>query len=186
MEEKYSIVFMPNFTVIEEIKKIKLQLAEKIDWYSSKNALAHITICEFHSTETKIEIIKKQIDRIVSIFSPFEVKLNEYESYPNGVFFIKPSENSKVELKKIMKELTTSLVIKKMYKSSDPHLSIARKLNPEKLTIASNLFKQVALHFLCDSVSLRKFNSNLEQFEIVSTFPFKNENHLQDIQMSLF
>lgn len=186
MEEKYSIVFMPNLTVIEEVKKRKLQLAEKIGWYNSKNAVAHITICEFHSTETKIGILKKQIDRIASSFSPFEVELNEYSSYSNGTFFIKPSENSKVELKKIMKELTTSLAIKKIYKSNEPHLSIARKLNPENLSIASNLFQQIALSFLCDSIALRKFNSNLKQFEIVTTFPFKNENNLHNKQTTLF
>lgn len=186
MEEKYSIVFMPSDAVIEEVKKMKLQLAEKIGWYNSKNALAHITICEFHSTEIEIEIIKKQIDRIASTYSPFEVELDGYNSYPKGAFYIKPTENSKVELRKIMKSLTASLTIKKMYKSSEPHLSIARKLDNEKITIAYSLFQKIALHFLCDRIVLRKFNSKLKQFEIINTFLFEDQTYLQNIQGSLF
>lgn len=184
MEEKYSIVFMPDNATIEEVKKMKLQLAEKIGWYNSKNALAHITICEFHSSD--IEIIKKQIYRIASTCSPFEVELDGYDSYPNGAFFIKPSEHSKVALKNIMKKITTSLILKQIYKSNEPHLSIARKLDHEKLSIAYNLFLKTTLHFQCDKVYLRKFNSNLKQFEIIDSFHFEGIVNTLNIQGSLF
>mgnify|MGYP003679080430 CR=1 FL=1 len=169
MENKYSLAFIPDDIVIDEVKKIKLQLADEIGWFNSKNSLAHITICEFTSTE--IEIIKIQISRITASFSPFDVELVDYDSYPNGAFFIKPSEKSKEDLKKIMKILTTSLTIKKMYKSSEPHLSIARKLE---------------VNFWCESVFLRKFNPDLKQFEIVDSFQFKGEKSTEIIQGTLF
>lgn len=60
MEDKYSIAFIPDSKTSEEVKKLKLQLADEIGWYNSKNSLAHITICEFTSTDKEIEIIKKR------------------------------------------------------------------------------------------------------------------------------
>ena len=184
MENKYSIAFIPDDIVIDEVKKIKLQLADKIGWFNSKNSLAHITICEFTSNE--IEIIKKQISRITTTFSPFDVELVDFDSYPNGALFIKASEKSKEDLKKIMKNLTASLTIKKMYKSSEPHLSIARKLDDTKLKTASDLFQKIELFFFCDRVFLRKFNPELKQFDVIDSFLFKGEKSTQIVQGSLF
>ncbi len=186
MENKYSLAFIPDSNTIEEIKKMKLQLGDKIGWYNSKNSLAHITICEFSTTENNIEIIKKQINRKTSTYSPIEIELNGFDSYPNGAFFIKPSEDSKSELKNMMKSLTNSLTIKDMSKSSNPHLSIARKLDDQKLNTANNLFQNINLSFLCHSVFLRKFNPSIKQFEIIDSFEFKNENSSEEIQGSLF
>lgn len=184
MENKYSIVFIPNTTIINEVKKMKIQLSDKIGWFNSKNSTAHITICEFSSSE--IDVIKNQISRITANFSPFEVKLVDYDSYPNGAFFIKLSENSKDDLKKIMKNLTATLIIKNMYKSNDPHLSIARKLDAERLKIASILFQKTELTFLCDRVYLSKFNPEIKQFEIIDSFLFKSEKSNDNIQFNLF
>jgi hypothetical protein len=47
MEKQYAIAFHPYEEIIEKVKEIKMDLATKIGWYNSKNALAHITICEF-------------------------------------------------------------------------------------------------------------------------------------------
>lgn len=47
METTYSLAFMPNAAIIEKVKLMKLDLANKIGWFHSKNALAHITITEF-------------------------------------------------------------------------------------------------------------------------------------------
>lgn len=186
MEDKYSIAFIPDSKTSEEVKKLKLQLADEIGWYNSKNSLAHITICEFISTDKEIEIIKKKIARITKTFTPFQVLLNGFDSYPNGAFYISPSENSKKGLKKIMKSLTSSLIEKKMYKSNEPHLSIARKLSLEKLAIAHKLFQETELSFQCDKIFLRKFNPNIKQFEIINSFDFNSEPCSEGIQGTLF
>lgn len=186
MENKYSIAFIPDSNTIEEIKKMKIQLADEIGWYNSKNSVAHITICEFTTTENNVEIVKKQLDRKTSTYSPIEIELNGFNSYPNGAFFIKPSDNSKIALKKIMKNLNNSLTLKDIYKSSDPHLSIARKLDNQKLNTANSLYQNINLSFLCHSVFLRKFNPSIKQFEIIDSFEFKNENSFEETQGSLF
>jgi hypothetical protein len=59
-----------------------------------------------------------------------------------------------------------------MQKSSDPHISIARRLTPENLGKAKHLFTTINASFLCDSIVLRKFDPTLKQFFITDTFPF--------------
>lgn len=54
---KYSIVVHPS-ELLDEIKRIKLGLKSLIGWYSSVNALAHFTICEFLADETQLEKVK--------------------------------------------------------------------------------------------------------------------------------
>jgi 2'-5' RNA ligase len=186
METKYSIAFIPNDEIIHQVKTIKMELAEKIGWFHSKNALAHITICEFTVDSSSIARIKNIITRIVSTFSSIEVRLNTFRNYPNGVFFIAPDEHSKNCLKNIMKTVSSSLKIKNIYKSSDPHLSIARKLNAEQLEIAINLFQKTDIYFTCGAIFLRQFNPELKQFVIVDTFLFKSKTTQVGVQASLF
>lgn len=186
METKYSIAFIPNSEITNQVKTMKMELAEKIGWFASKNALAHITICEFTLDSSAIENVKKKISRIANTLTPINVHLTIFGNYPNGAFFIAPEENSKNSLKILMKTFTSTLKIKNSYKSNDPHLSIARKLNTEQLEIAASLFHKIDASFTCDAVFLRQFNPELKQFEIVDSFLFKSETAAEGIQGSLF
>lgn len=58
MERKYSVAIQPSETIIQLVKAMKEKLFKKIDWFYSKNYIAHITICEFEATNAAIEIIK--------------------------------------------------------------------------------------------------------------------------------
>lgn len=165
---------------------MKEELAEAIGWFNSKNSIAHITINEFEADETVIERVKKQLFQITDTLEPVVVNLNTFDSYPNnGAFFIAPEINSKKSLKGIMKSINDRLVIKAMFKSNEPHLSIARRLTPEKTAIANSIFTSIDVSFLCDSVVLRKFNPEKKQFEVMDTFVFNN-NPTIAIQGSLF
>jgi hypothetical protein len=186
MEVKYSVAFIPNNEITNQVKTMKVELAEKIGWFHSKNALAHITICEFSKDSSLIESVKNKITRVASTLSPIEVNLTTFGSYSNGAFFIAPDEYSKNSLKNLMKVISSALKIKNLYKSNDPHLSIARKLNEEQLQIAVNLFPQINASFLCDAIFLRQFNPELKQFEIIDSFLFKGETSQEEIQGSLF
>ena len=73
-----------------------------------------------------------------------------------------------------------------MKKSDNPHLSIARRLSPENLLKASELFTTIDLNFTCDSVILRLFDDDKKQFFVIDTFPFNDNPQDQFIQGSLF
>ena len=51
-----------------------------------------------------------------------------------------------------------------------PHLSIARKLSPENLNKATQLFTSFDEIFLCDGIVLRMLDMELKQFRVVDNF----------------
>ncbi|PZX94698.1 2'-5' RNA ligase family protein [Flavobacterium aquariorum] len=186
MEKLYSLVIHPPESVLTLVKSMKEQLASEVGWFNSKNSVGHITICEFKATEKGIENIKKQINKVCDTLSPVEVHLNEFNSFPNGAFFIAPDNDSKKKLKHIMKLFHKSLLIPNMLKSDNPHLSIARRLKPENLTKANRLFTEIDLNFVCDGVVLRQFDENVKQFFVTDTFKFNNNPQSEMIQETLF
>jgi 2'-5' RNA ligase len=186
MEKLYSLVIHPPEAILALVKSMKEELASKVGWFHSKNSVGHITICEFRATDAAIETIKNQISKLCDTLTPVEVYLNELGSFPNGAFFIAPDNDSKNNLKHIMKQFHKSLRIQNMLKSDNPHLSIARKLSPENLVQANHLFTSIDLNFVCDSVVLRQFDENIKQFFVTDAFEFKDNPQPKSIQGTLF
>lgn len=186
MQKRYSLVIHPPDGILLLVKTMKEQLATEVGWYNSKNAVGHITICEFKAAETAIESIKKQISRLCDSLVPVPVHLNEFNSFPNGTFYIAPDRDSKKDLKHIMKHFNKSFHVQDMKKSDNPHLSIARRLSPKNLIKAIQLFTEIDLHFVCDSVALRQFDENKKQFFVTDIFPFNKNPKEQLIQGRLF
>jgi 2'-5' RNA ligase len=186
MKSLYSIAIHPPEDLIASIRTMKEDLADKIGWYNSKNSVAHITINEFEAGDTEIGRIAGQLTQLCDSIEPVSICLNAFGSYPNnGAFFIAPDEASKKELKAIMKYINDRLHVKASFKSSDPHLSIGRRLTPEKLAVADSLFTAIDLHFICNSVVIRKFNTERKQFDVAGTFTF-NGNTILPVQGTLF
>lgn len=187
MMKKYSVVIYPSQAVIAAIKTMKELLKTKIDWYSSCNSVAHITICEFSLSESEIDKVKQKLFKICDTFTPFQVSLDHFGAYENsGAFFIAPNENSKKELKPIMKKTQETLRSLKLKKSDDPHLSIGRKLTPENLKIASQLFTTIDLDFLCCEIVLRELDPIKKQFFVIDTYSFNGNEVAEFVQGSLF
>jgi 2'-5' RNA ligase len=186
MENRYSVAIYPSENVIALVKSMKLGLAKEVGWFHSKNSVGHITICQLKATDTEIEIIKNQLSSVCNALKPVEVCLNEFGSYPNGAFFIAPDAASKNSLKPIMQRVQESLHNIDMQINDDPHLSIARRLTPNKLERAKRLFILIDLHFLCDSIVLRKFDKKIKQFFVIDEFKFNNNPQPEGIQPSFF
>ncbi|MCV9928563.1 2'-5' RNA ligase family protein [Flavobacterium sp. LS1R49] len=186
MEKHYSVAIYPPELIITLVKSMKEQLANEIKWFNSKNSVAHITICEFKVSDTEIEIIKKKLSRLCDALEPVEVHLEKFDSYPNGAFFITPNEISKSKLKPIMKRIQQSLAIRNMKKSDDPHISIARRLPPENIVIANQMFTSININFICNSIVLRQFDEVIKQFSVIDTFKFNSNTQSELIQGTLF
>ncbi|UOK41476.1 MULTISPECIES: 2'-5' RNA ligase family protein [Flavobacterium] len=184
MEGHYSVAIIPSEQVIALVKTMKLELADKVGWFNSKNSMGHITINEFKASDAVIEKVKQQLTRLCDGFKPVEVHLTGFGSYPNGAFFIDPDEDTKNKLKPIMKQINDTLIIKDLHISNDPHLSIARRLSREKLGIAKSYFTTIDERFLCSSVVLRTFDENVKQYYISDIFPFRSNP--TEVQGTLF
>jgi hypothetical protein len=186
MEKKYSVVIHPSETIINAIRIMKEELAIKIGWFNSKNSVAHITICEFTIEESQLDKFKQKILKVCDTFTPFQVYLDDFDSYENGAFFISPNEESKLNLKPVMKKTQDAMLLSNLKKSSDPHISIGRKLTPESIQIANNLFTTIKMDFLCDNLVLRELDPIKKQFFVIDTFPFGSNPQPELVQGSLF
>ena len=183
----YSIVIQPSETMIEEVKQMKELLASKIGWFNSKNSLAHITVNEFERNEKELETIKTKLTEITKYFKPQEVLFTNFDTFPNGAFFLAPNEESKQYLKQIMTSVHQKFPYPVKIKSNEPHISIGRRIQPEKIEIAKSLFsKNTTISFTCNKLALRVFNDDRKQFDIIETFPFLAEESQELIQGSLF
>ncbi|KFF03369.1 2'-5' RNA ligase family protein [Flavobacterium reichenbachii] len=187
MEKKFSVAVYPSQEVMDSVKTMKDYLKSKIDWYNSCNSTAHITICEFTIDESQINQYKEKLFKTADTFTPFSVHLDHFGSYENaGAFFIAPNEESKNKLKPIMKKIQETLKSLKLKKSDDPHMSIGRKLIPENLKIAAQLFTTIEIDFLCKEIVLRELDPVKKQFFVIDTFSFNGNTQPEFVQGSLF
>ncbi|MCV9933951.1 2'-5' RNA ligase family protein [Flavobacterium sp. LS1R47] len=186
MLKHYSVAIYPPEPIIAIIKAMKEQLAKEVGWFNSKNSVAHNTICEFKVSDKELELVKSKLNRLCDSFEPFEIQLDRFNSYTNGAFVITPNEVSKNKLKPIMKRVQQSLLITNMKKSDNPHLSIARRLSPENIKIANQIFTTVDINFVCDNIVLRQFDDTIKQFIVIDTFKFNSNPQPELIQGTLF
>ncbi|RTY90621.1 2'-5' RNA ligase family protein [Flavobacterium sp. GT3R68] len=174
MQELYSIAISPSQDIISEVKEMKEKLNSEVGWFNSIHSWAHISINQFLASEAELETVKTELMAICDPLQPFEVTFNDFGTYPkNGAFFIAPDAASTASLKILMNQIHDSLQVDTEFKNNEPHISIARRLTPEKLESAKRLFPTVNLHYWCDSVVIRKFSSEKKQFDIVVEFKFK-------------
>ena len=183
---KYSVVFHPSEAVIETVKELKEQLSAKIGWYPSKNSLAHVTICEFEYENETYENIKSRIANYCRYQIPFEVTFTTFQNYANGAFFIAPDAKSKTKMAEIMKEIPKHIQFPVSHKSIEPHISIGRQLTEAQLKIAYSLFDSVDLNFICEGITIRIFNSERKQYDVLETIPFLSEIEPKKEQLTLF
>lgn len=186
MIDKYSIVFQPDNELIESVRTLKLQLAEEIGWYNSKNALAHITIVKFDAEAKEITRIHHQITRCSERFKPVTIHFNSFGSYPNGAVYLEVDVEAKEILKEYNRQLIEELSVKFTGRSNDPHLSIARKLNPENTQKALELFHTPQITTTIGHLALRKLNPIRKQYDIVHHYPLLDLGDTREKQLSLF
>lgn len=184
---KYSVVIHPSDAFIDEVKQMKALLASKIGWYNSKNSLAHLTLNEFERDESELKTIITKLTKIATYLNPQEVCFDSFATFPNGAFFLAPDAHSLVYLKKLLAAFHQKFPYPIQFKSSEPHISIGRRISPEKIAVAKALFAQnPPIRFTCNTIALRVFNTERKQFDICATFPLLGEASQEFIQGSLF
>ncbi|WP_449439715.1 2'-5' RNA ligase family protein [Pedobacter steynii] len=167
---------------------MKNQLAFKGGNYGSRNAKAHITICELNiDTERRLQLIKGQLYRVCVGLSPLNLVFDHFGAYDTGVICILPDKESDVVLKELMKNIRNAIKVRLLHKSFNPHITIGRKLNGEQLSIARDLFMstKVDLNFICDRIVLR-VRKDKGQFEVIEEFIFQSKTQSSGGQLPMF
>lgn len=169
---EYSLVIRPPEPVVSYIASLKKQLYDEIRWFGSFNAQAHITVFNFDSTLDELPNWEKNIRRFCESVIPKKVLFDHFDSFPPRTFFVSPDDISMIHLNNIIKSFARFIGEKP---HAHAHMSIARSLKEGQLELAKYLFKNqsVLLEFLCDGLTLRRFDKDAKQYvHIVGRFPF--------------
>lgn len=191
MSKIYSVAIYPFGSVMDEVRALKDELASLIGWFGSRNSKAHITICEFNAdSERQLEVVKSQLHNICNTESPLNLTFDHigaFEKGVNSVICLLPDNESETIVKPLMKRIQKGLSIKLTNRSSNPHITIGRKLDEEKLSMANSLFmnKRINLNFCCDRIVLRVREGN-SQFAVIEEFVFQSNPLPADEQLSMF
>jgi 2'-5' RNA ligase len=86
----------------------------------------------------------------------------------------------------IMKEILKQIQFPVSHKSTEPHISIGRQLTESQLKIAYSLFDSVDLNFICEGITIRIFNPDRKQYDVLETIPFLSEMETEKKQLTLF
>lgn len=169
---RYSIVIHPPEYVIDEVKTLKQQLYNAIGWYHSCHSLAHITVNLFSGNEQKLTLWEEYAAHYAKNTAAFEVRFDKPVCFSNGAFVLLPDEGSYQKLRSLLKDFLQRIPAPAFGKSSKPHISIARKLKHEQALIAQEAIPGAEVGFICDNLTIRKFNPERGQYDIHKQFFF--------------
>jgi hypothetical protein len=169
---QFSLVIFPNPEQSTLIKSYKQLLKNKIGWFGSANAAAHITVINFEN-DLSLQLHLDRIREFCKTVIPQKVTLNTWNSFDERTFFIAPDQISQQYLDNLIINLHLYLGFK--MKDTQAHLSIARGLNATKMKTAYELFRNtpINIQFICDSFYLRRYNEQTYQYsDIVEKIDF--------------
>jgi len=191
---KYSFVFQPDeagLVLVDGLKQqLRAALAEEFPdkdkgWYHSCNSKAHVTICAFAGNEDALAQAIAALQQTMRYERSQYVYFDHFSSFAGGAFYIAPTVHARSYLKDRARKVVHTLNSFDLIEISDePHISIGRRLEPERLDFAKKLLRSVDLSFMCAGVYIRRFNPDMGQYEPVDFVKFGNQSKENSGQLS--
>jgi 2'-5' RNA ligase len=178
---EYLLVLNPH----EELRNRIMQLRKEFgDTYQTTNAMSgrpQLALVNFLQYEMMEERIVNRLKIVAMGYHPFKVELKDFGSFPSHTIYI--NVTSKVPVQGLIKEIRTQA--QRLMKLNDdnkphfimePHLTIARKLQPwqyEKGWLEySN--KHFTNRFIADTMLLLRRPAGEMKYQVVERFAFQN------------
>lgn len=170
----YSIAIMPSNEFNLGIKSLKRRIFEKIGSYPSCNSEGHITLNKFMATIESLYQWEKLLFTFCENKIPYEIYFNGTGVFPKGTFYLELDSKTKNTTIELMRDFhLASKQLKPNVKVTTPHLSIARTgLTSQQLEIAKELIEPIDLKFVCDSLCIRRFNEQRQQYDLYKRIQF--------------
>lgn len=178
---EYLLVISPHKDLWDKIMEVKKKFAEDYQSEYAKWGKPHITIVNFVQYTMMEERIINRLHTIAMGYPPFKVELKDFGSFPSHTIFINvisklPIQNLVKEVRKESQKLLKLNDDNKPHFITEPHLTIARKLQPwqyEKGWLEySN--KHFTGRFIADSMVLLKRPVGEMKYQIAERFQFQN------------
>jgi 2'-5' RNA ligase len=175
METRYSVAVCPPKEIVDQVRAMKDELFAKIGWYNSRSSDAHVTFNVFTADDPEVSRVIKFLSNFCENFPASKISFTGTGSYPGGAFYLTPDQKSNDYLMNLMKHFYSRFPKEiNDARSDEPHMSIGRQLKDGRLEIAEKLWADRDIHigFLCDRLSLRRFDPAARQYSVVAEFLF--------------
>lgn len=178
---EYLLVLSPNEALREKIQKVKQQFFEDYKASSALYGKPHVTLVNFLQFEMREERIINRLNNISQGYHPIKIEMKDFGSFPSHTIFI--NITSKDQIQSLVKTIRTETqLLMKLNNDNrphfilEPHLTIARKLQPwqfEKAWLEYS-HKHFTGRFIADSMLLLKRPLGEMKYQIVKRFEFQN------------
>jgi 2'-5' RNA ligase len=177
---EYQLVLTPHEELRNKIKAVKKDFFDSYKSSAAFHAKPHLTLVNFTQYEMMEERIIHRLKTVAMAYHPFKVALKGFGSFPTHSIFINvPTKEPIKNLVKKIKPFQQLLKINNEHKPhflEDPHLLIARKLQPwqyEKGWLEYS-HKHFTGRFIADSMLLLKRSLGTKPYQILMRFDFMN------------
>ncbi|MEP6684403.1 MAG: 2'-5' RNA ligase family protein [Parafilimonas sp.] len=132
---EYLLVIQPHEALWEEIKSIKEKFAADYSCDQARKGLPHITLAVFKQFPSTEMYIRQSLRNNARTLSPFKIEVKDFGSFPSHTIYINivskvPIMNAVKTLKQNAQKFMKMDKDNKPHFITDPHLTIARKLQP--------------------------------------------------------
>lgn len=178
---EYLLVLSPHEELWNRIMKVKEDFSEKYKSDHARWGKPHITLVNFVQYEMMEERILNHLQVIAMGTTPFKIELRDFGSFPSHTIYI--NVLSKVPVQSLIKTIRSET--QKLMKLNDdnkphfimePHLTIARKLQPwqyEKGWLEYS-HKNFTGRFIADSMVLLRRPVGELKYQTAKRFEFQN------------
>lgn len=178
---EYLVVLNPYKELWEKIMKVKEEFAEEYKSDYARWGKPHVTLVNFVQYGMMEDRIVNRLNTIAMGQYPFKIELKDFGSFPSHTIYI--NVTTKVPVQDLIKMIRaeTQRLMKlnddnKPHFIMEPHLTIARKLQPwqyEKGWLEySN--KNFTARFIADGMLLLRRPVGEMKYQIVKRFEFQN------------
>jgi len=190
---EYLLVLSPHRDLWDKIVEVKKKFAEDYQSDHARWGKPHVTIVNFVQYIMMEERLTDRLNAIAMGYPPFKVELKDFGSFPSHTIYINvvsklPIQNLVKEVRKESQQLMKLNDDNKPHFILEPHLTIARKLQPwqyEKGWLEySN--KSFTGRFIADGMLLLRRSPNEKGYQIVKRFEFQNLPGTSFMQGNLF
>jgi len=177
---EYLLVLQPHEELWSRIMQVKKEFAEKFDAPMASWTNPHLALVRFFQYEMMEQRIVNRLKMIAMSLPAFKVELKNFSSFPSHTIYI--NIVSKIPIVNTVKAVRQAQKLMKINNDNkphfitEPHLTIARKLEPWQYEKAWLEFSNLSFtgRFIADAMLLLKRPVGEMKYEIVQRFEFKN------------
>jgi 2'-5' RNA ligase len=178
---EYLLVLNPHEALRNKIMQVKQHFFDKYKNSTALYSKPHLTLVNFVQYQLTEERLVNRLQAIAMGCPPVKIELKDYGSFPSHTIYI--NITSKVPIQNLVKNIRAEA--QRLMKLNDenkphfitePHLTIARKLEPWQYEKAWLEFSNLSFtgRFIADAMLLLKRPVGEMKYEIVQRFEFKN------------